>query len=162
MKQLLIIRHAKSDKGTGQIDFDRPLNERGLKDAPKMAKRLAHKGIIPKQIVSSPAVRTMSTAVYFAKEFDIKASDILQEKAIYEASANTLLRVINQMDNSSDFTALVGHNPGLSDLALDLCHGDIQDIPTCGIVLIEFPFDKWAMISKGTGDLKLFDYPKKE
>jgi phosphohistidine phosphatase len=70
--------------------------------------------------------------------------------------------VINRFDNSSNFTALFGHNPGLTLLSIELCDCDIDNIPTCGVVLIEFPFHDWKLISAGTGNLKLFDFPKNQ
>ena len=161
MKQILLIRHAKSDwNDPAQKDFDRPLNNRGHKSAPEMAHRLVKKGIIPQQIISSPAMRAITTAKYFAEAFGIKNNEIQKEVAIYEASATTLLQVINKLDNQHDLIALVGHNPGLTNITVDLSDAAIDNIPTCGMALIEFPFDNWEMVSNGTGKLILFDYPK--
>ena len=160
-KQLLIIRHAKSDRDDPDIpDFDRPLNKRGHRDAPKMAERLLKKHIIPQHLVSSPANRAITTAKYFADILDLDKKKIQQEQDIYEASSSRLLKVINKLDNRYEFVALFGHNPGLSDLVMNLCNGDISNIPTCGIVLIKFPFNDWEMVTNGTGELQFFDYPK--
>ncbi|WP_026897994.1 SixA phosphatase family protein [Daejeonella oryzae] len=161
MKQLLLIRHAKSDwNDPSQKDFDRPLNDRGHRNAPEMAHRLVKKSIIPQHIVTSPAMRAKTTANYFAEAFKIKPSGIQKEPAIYEASAESLLKVINSLDNTFDLVALFGHNPGLTTFAENLCEADIFNIPTCGMVLIEFPFDNWEMVSKGTGKMIFFDFPK--
>jgi phosphohistidine phosphatase len=160
-KQLLLIRHAKSDWNHIKLsDFDRTLNPRGEKNAPQMAQRLSAKNIIPEQIVSSPAVRALTTARYFANEFGIAESTIVEEKRIYEATVYELMNVVNKLDNSSSFTALFGHNPGISNLADTLCNENLYAIPTCAVVLIYFPFDNWNMISAGTGELILYDYPK--
>ena len=162
MKQLLLIRHAKSDwNDPAQKDFDRPLNNRGHMNAPEMAQRLVKRGIIPQQIVSSPAMRAQTTANYFAEAFGFKKSTIQKEPAIYEASANALLKLINKLDNQHNLIALFGHNPGLTHIAENLSGAEIYNIPTCGMVLIEFPFDDWEMISYGTGEMVFFDYPKK-
>ena len=162
MKQLLLIRHAKSDwNDPAQKDFDRPLNNRGHMNAPEMAQRLVKRGIIPQLIVSSPAMRAQTTAKYFAEALGIKKSEIQKEQVIYEASPSSLLKVINQLDNRHNLVALFGHNPGLTTIAVNLCGADIYNIPTCGMVLIEFPFDSWEMISNGTGEMIFFDYPKK-
>lgn len=162
-KKLLIIRHAKSDWADFNLsDFNRSLNKRGEKNAPEMAKRLVKKGLFPKQLVSSPALRAITTAKYFAKELGIKKSEILKEPDIYEALTQTLLDTINNLDDRSDFTALFGHNPGITQLVNDLCDSDIYNIPTCGMALIGFPFDQWEMISRGTGELIFFDYPRNE
>lgn len=162
MKQLLIVRHAKSDRNDpGMRDFDRPLNERGQKNAVEMAKRLIKQDLIPKQLVSSPAVRALSTAKLFADTFKMDHSEIRKVESIYEASASALLRVINNLNDESDFTALFGHNPGVSEVAFLLTdNAGLDNLPTTGIALIEFPFEHWNMISAGTGKLLLFDFPK--
>ena len=162
-KKLLLVRHAKSDWDTdAKSDFDRPLNKRGNKDAPKMAERLLDKHIIPQLLVSSPAIRALSTAKHFAEIFNIKKKEIQEEPAIYEASSNALLSIINGFQNKYDFIALFGHNPGITNFAIDLCDTNVYDMPTCGLILIEFPFDDWELVSKGTGEEKLYDFPKNE
>ncbi len=162
-KQLLLVRHAKSDWDNLKLsDFDRPLNSRGERDAPEMARRLLNKNAIPEQIVSSPAVRALTTARYFAKELGIEESEIVKEPNIYDALTFTLMDVINSLDNSYSFTALFGHNPGITSVVDNLCKTNFYDIPTCGMALIQFPFDDWSMISAGTGELVFYDYPKNE
>lgn len=162
-KSLLLIRHAKSDWGGINLsDFNRPLNNRGEKNAPEMAKRLVKRELFPQQLISSPALRAISTANHFATELNIKPSDIIQEPGIYDALTQSLLSVVNNLDENSDFTALFGHNPALTDLVNYLCDQAIFNIPTCGMALIKFPFEKWKMLSKGTGDLIFFDFPKND
>lgn len=160
-KNLLLIRHAKSSWNNLLLtDFDRPLNERGERNAPEMAERLANNKIVPEQLVSSPALRAISTAKIFASKMLINKCEIVQMQEIYEADSETLLKIVNNLDNSSNFTALFGHNPGLSKLANYLCaEADIY-LPTCGIILLKFPFGSWEMISHNTGELVLYDYPK--
>ncbi len=159
-KHLLLVRHAKADWGGFKLaDFERPLTERGHRNAPEMAQRLLNKDMLPQLLVSSPALRAITTANYFAKTLGFSPSDILQEPDIYEAHTTTLLRIINHFDNRYDFIALFGHNPGLTELAIQLCHTDIAPIPTCGMVLIEFPFDNWQLLSGDTGEMRWFDYP---
>jgi phosphohistidine phosphatase len=160
-KNLLLIRHAKSGWDDLLLpDFQRALNERGQKNAPEMAQRMIKKQLIPQQLVSSPALRALSTAKIFASTFRIDHSEIIQEGEIYEAHSQTLLEVVNNLDDSSEFTALFGHNPGLSDLANYFCDDFGFSLPTCGMILMKFQFDKWQMLSKGTGELIFFDYPK--
>ena len=126
-----------------------------------MALRLVKQEIIPKQIVSSPALRAISTAAYFADTLNIARSEIVQVKEIYEASASTLLKVINNLSDDSDLTAIFGHNPGLSEIAYQLSdNAGLENLATTGMALIEFPFDKWSMVSRGTGKLLLYDFPK--
>lgn len=160
-KQLLIIRHAKSDWGDiGLHDFDRPLNKRGKANAPEMAERLVKQQIIPELVVSSPALRALTTAKYFAKSWGIDSSNIQKEKEIYEANVKSLLSIITNFDNQFNHIALFGHNPGLTDLANYLSNGHIYNMPTCSVVLVEFPLDNWEEISANTGKVLLFDYPK--
>ena len=160
-KKLLIVRHAKSDWESGvKKDFDRPLNDRGEKNAPEMAQRLVNKNVIPEKIVSSPALRAITTAGLFAEAFGYSKSDISQEPKIYEASASRLLKIINELPNQYDFIALFGHNPGLTELVINLSNADIYNLPTCGMVLLDFPYEDWNMITDGSGEKVFFDFPK--
>lgn len=162
-KKLLLIRHAKSDWSTPNgSDFDRPLNKRGNENALMMAKRLQEKGIILKNIVSSPASRAISTANIIATEMDIAQNKIELNKSVYEASCDTLLKIVNTLDQKTDLITLVGHNNAITDLAVYLTGADIFNIPTCGMVMISFPFGDWKMISKNTGAIVFYDYPKKQ
>ncbi len=158
-KQLLLVRHGKSDWGNLDLkDFDRPLNKRGKENAPEMAERLVNKGFKFDLIVSSPAKRAKSTAKFFAEVYNV--DHIQFEESIYEASSNTLLKVINGFNDGANTVIMFGHNPGFTDLANELAEADIYNIPTAGMVLISFPFDSWEMVSKGTGEMVFFDYPK--
>jgi phosphohistidine phosphatase len=162
-KTLLLIRHAKSEWADQELsDFKRPLNLRGESNAPEMAKRLVKRELFPQQFVSSPALRAITTAKLFASELNIKPADIIQEPEIYDALTNTLLEIVNNLDDDSDFTALFGHNPGITGLVNYLCNQEVFHMPTCGMALIQFPFDKWQMLSQGTGELAFFDFPKNE
>ena len=158
-KQLLLVRHGKSDWGNADLtDFDRPLNKRGKENAPEMAERLTNRGFKFDLMVSSPAKRAKSTAKYFAEAYQV--DEIQFEELIYEANSKTLLKVINGFDDAADTIVMFGHNPGFTDLANELSDADIYNIPTAGMVLMNFPFDSWQMVSKGTGELVFFDYPK--
>ncbi|MFC4211149.1 SixA phosphatase family protein [Pedobacter lithocola] len=159
MKQLLLVRHGKSDWGNLDLkDFDRPLNKRGKENAPEMAERLINKGFKFDLIVSSPAKRAKSTAKFFAEAYKIEK--IQYEEFIYEANSSTLLTVVNALNDKADTVIMFGHNPGFTDFANELSDADIYNIPTAGMVLISFPFNSWKMVSKGTGELVFFDYPK--
>lgn len=160
-KQLILVRHGKSDWAVnGMADFDRPLNHRGHKNAPEMAERLLKRRLLPQQLISSPAKRALSTAQHFAESWGQKKSEIQKQESIYEANPAALLRLINQMSNDYHRIALFGHNPGLTDLVNYLSDAHIYNIPTAGVVVIDFQLDDWAMVSQHTGDLFLFDFPK--
>lgn len=160
-KRLLLIRHAKSDWGNPSIrDFDRPLNKRGNVSAPEMAQRMVNQNIYPDLVSSSPALRALTTAKYFAKEWNINENNIQTDKNIYEADLKTLLNVVNRFDNIHNTIAMFGHNPGLTDFANYLCDANIYNMPTCSIVILEFSFDDWRLVSSSTAKVVLFDYPK--
>lgn len=160
-KKLLIVRHAKSDWGSAGItDFNRPINESGKINAPIMGKRLKGKGILPDTVISSPALRAITTAKLITHELGYNIAKIKQEKSIYEASCSTLLKIINDFDNEHEMVALFGHNNGITDLAVYLTDAEIFNIPTSGMVMINFPFDDWKMVGKDTGVVEFFDYPK--
>ena len=156
------MRHAKSDWSDLDLrDFDRPLNERGRTDAPEMGQRLLKKMIKPDKVISSTAVRALDTCKIICHTIAYKEQAIIEEPRIYEAAVPTLLDIVNHLDNDKDVVALFGHNNGITDFAVYLTGSDIYNIPTCGMVLIEFPFDDWRMVNKGCGELVFFDYPKK-
>ena len=157
MKRLLLIRHAKATHQTGFKDFERPLQESGLQDAAIMAARLKEKGFIPEILISSPALRTLSTANVFSQHLGIPQATTIDD--IYEAHTPTLARIINGFPVEHDFIALVGHNPGISNLLYYLT-GQIQDVPTCAMMLIELESTDWASISSDAGKLVYYDYPK--
>jgi phosphohistidine phosphatase len=161
MKKLFLIRHAKSDWSNPLLDdFDRGLNNRGLKDAPFMAKLLKDKNIIPDLIISSPALRTKLTLEFLLKELNYK-NEIIYDKSIYEAPYLNLKEVVNKVEEQFDILFLVGHNPGLCDFVNFLCEESFENIPTCGIVEIDFNTNSWSDISKENSKLISFEYPKK-
>lgn len=159
-KHLILIRHAKSDWSFDVPDFSRPLNKRGNRDAPIMAKRLAAQKLFPEMLISSPANRAISTAKLFAKEMDYELDRIQEESAIYEAETLSLLKIVNSFDNQLNYIALFGHNPGVSLFAHYLCHKSQVDFPTCACMHLKFETDDWATLSMDTGDLVWFSYPK--
>jgi phosphohistidine phosphatase len=157
MKKLLLISHAKATHDNAYKDFERPLTDRGIKDAEFMAGKILEDKIVPQVLFTSPAIRTLATADIFS-EF-LSLSKPKQDGRIYEASRVTLLDVINGFDDKHDFIGLVGHNPTIEDISHYLTKIPLG-FPTCGVALIEFPFDSWKMVSGGTGTLKWHAGPK--
>jgi len=160
MKTLLLIRHAKSDWNQDLPDFDRPLNKRGTKDAPMMAKRLLDQGISPQLFISSPANRALTTARAFAHVLHYPMQNIQEQPSIYEAHHLDLLQVVNAIPNNFHSAALFGHNPGISLFAHYLCADAYMDFPTAAILCLTFKTDNWAEISSDTAKLNWFSYPK--
>lgn len=163
MKTLILIRHAKSSWNDPVMrDFDRPLNERGKKDAPVMARRLARRQVRPQRLLCSPALRTVSTAEVFASQLSIPRNLLHMEQQIYQAGHEQLLHLLQQQDDKVDVVVLVGHNPGLTDLFNALNRdARIDNIPTCCVAELVFEADRWADIRPGTAELQHIDYPRK-
>jgi phosphohistidine phosphatase len=157
MKKLLLIRHAKAEKETGGKDFDRPLKYPGIQDARFMAEHIREAGIIPQLVVTSPALRTLTTAEIFADAF--KLADPKEEKSIYEASQQTWLKVINRLPDEFGVIAVVGHNPGVANILYYLT-GQAREVHTSTCALIEFDLDKWSEVSGDTGKLTYYSSPK--
>jgi phosphohistidine phosphatase len=160
MKNLILLRHAKSSwKDTSLDDFDRPLSNRGKKDAPKMAQRLCERGIQVDLIISSSASRTKETAIIFADILNYK-SEIIFNRRLYEASAGHILSVINQIDNRFENVLLVCHNPGITNLVNYLSDSFIENIPTTGIVGL-ISDRNWKEVNEKSCTCLFYDYPKK-
>jgi len=162
LKRLYLIRHAKSSwKDSGLMDFDRPLNNRGKKDAPFMGKRLKKYSVKPDSLISSPAKRALKTAKIVASEIDFPKEKIVTDKLIYEGSVNDLFNLIHDLDNSFENVMLFGHNPDFTSLANYLSTYPVSNIPTCGIFCVDFNAKLWSEIKGKKGKFVFFDYPKK-
>ena len=159
MKTLLIMRHAKSSwDDAAMSDFERPLNERGLKTAPLMGEYIRENQPQSDSIVSSPAERAKQTAHIVKKSAQIESEIIFNEK-IYEASVGRLLEVIGEQPETVKSILLVGHNPGLEGL-VKLTTGETHAMPTAALAIVDLPIDKWSDITASTGDLRDLIRPK--
>ena len=162
MKNLYIIRHAKSSwKFPELADSDRPLNKRGKRDAPEMGRRLKVRGAVPDLILSSPAKRAQKTAKIIAEAVGYPPKKVRFQNAIYHGGIDNILNVLTEMENHIECIFLVGHNPSLTYFANNLAGTEIDNIPTCGIVRVDFSVDTWRKITWGKGTFIFFDYPKK-
>ena len=162
MKTLTLVRHAKSSwRDTVLSDRERPLNKRGTRDAPIMGRRAVDAGIRPSLIVSSPAVRAWTTAMVFATELGYPIEFLQREDDIYLASLDSLLDVVASQDAGFNNLMLFGHNPGLTDFANYLSPGLTSNLPTAGIVSVQFEREDWQLYEKPKTELLVYDYPKK-
>jgi phosphohistidine phosphatase len=161
MKTVFFIRHAKSSwKDPDLRDIERPLNKRGLRDAPFMAKLLVGKSGKPDAIISSPAVRAITTARFFATEAEIGNSDIVVENDLYEAFPGDVFEILQRQPEAWNSLWLFGHNPTFTTLANSFSGDYLQNVPTCGIVEIRTEIEKWADLAPGRGERVNFYYPK--
>lgn len=165
MKKLTLIRHGKSDWSDITLDdHDRPLNKRGLRDVPFMADLMMKNNWSPDAFYSSTAQRTMSTTSLFIKAMNLEGSIAMETNAdIYLADPITLMSVIHDFPNNLNHVALVGHNPGLTELTnYFMENGYIDNLPTCGLVEIIAPsIGKWKNMIPEKAEVKEIHFPKK-
>ncbi|MBN8686267.1 MAG: histidine phosphatase family protein [Chitinophagales bacterium] len=161
MKTLILVRHAKSDwSADGLPDFDRPLNERGKRDAPVMAARLAEKIKHPDAIVASPAKRAAKTAKLFAQQFGISKDAILYKDELYLPPPAVFYSVIEKLDDQFLQVLIFSHNNGITDFANELTDARIDNIPTCGIFAVQADIDSWKDFRTAEKTFLFVDYPK--
>jgi phosphohistidine phosphatase len=167
MRRLLILRHAKTERAEpGQRDRDRKLTARGRADAPVIGAYMVRHRLVPDLALVSPAIRAAETWALVAARF-AKAPRVVNEERIYNASPETLIGLIRETREARNLL-VVGHNPGLHDLAVQLiASGEVEarehvneKLPTCGLVVIEFPFDDWSRLHTSSGRLERFVSPR--
>jgi phosphohistidine phosphatase len=164
MKTLYVVRHAKSSWDNPELaDFERPLNERGKTDAPRMAKRLKERDVHPSLLLSSPAKRAFSTARRIAEMLNYPKKNIRTEERLFHADTGEIIAVLKSISDKNDVVMLFGHNPGLTELVNEIGeHVDIDNIPTCGVVALRFHIKSWNELGSTRGELLFFDYPKSD
>jgi phosphohistidine phosphatase len=161
MKQLIVIRHAKSDWGSGATtDFDRPLNDRGHKEAPAMAERLLAKGIHIDAFVTSTANRAKTTAAYFIKAFGKKEKELVLVPELYHAHSEVFYACIQLLPDALETVVIFSHNPGITDFVNSLGIAALDNMPTCGIFGVVAQTASWKDFEKAEKSFLLFDYPK--
>lgn len=153
-KQLLLVRHAEAVFNFS--DFDRPLSDKGKADASTMAERLSEK-FIPQLMVSSPALRTLSTAKYFVSAWQLKNHQLQSNAEVYEATLDHLLKMVTQLDNQFDKVALFGHNPSLSHLVGYLTSRNYQ-LDTCNAILLTFDVTNWQHVTANSAKVIFFEH----
>ena len=165
-RELLIMRHAKSDWGNSTGDFDRPLNPRGNKAAPRMGRWLKEHDLVPDYVISSPAVRAWQTTCHVCAELAINTDSavgiVVQDRRIYEASLGTLLQVLEGA--AAARVLLVGHNPGLEYLLIHLARSippppDNNLLPTATLVRLAMP-DDWRELQPDAAELRSLIRPR--
>lgn len=162
MKELIVVRHAKSDWGDENLkDIDRPLNERGYSDAYLLSNWFHKHFEAVNLIVSSDATRAISTAMIFSRTLCIPGERLLIEPRIYDSTTGTLKNVITNLDETASRVMLFGHNPGITNLVNDLCKDVFFDnIPTCGMVSFQLNIKSWQEFADKKGELIFYQFPK--
>lgn len=141
MPTLVVIRHAKADQPVATEDFDRPLLPRGREDASAAGAWVRETVGVPGLVVTSPAKRTIQTVDRLIAAWETLVP-VVTDEAIYEASLGDLLRVVRGLDDDEAIIAVVGHNPGLSELVSELT-GTTIELATSGVAVVEVP-SAWA------------------
>jgi phosphohistidine phosphatase len=166
MRRLILLRHAKSDRPAGVSDLDRPLNSRGKRTAPRVGEYLAAEGLRPDVVVVSPSLRTRQT--WDAVQPALKGPEPEIVQAIYEAPDSALLAVLRSTPDTAASLLMIGHNPGLQELALRLAGaGDktgrkrlTVEFPTAAVAVIDFEGETWGSVAAGSGRLERFVAPR--
>lgn len=159
MKSVILIRHVKSDWSNLVEDFDRPIREDKKDDAKSIAKLIVKSNDVPQYIITSPAKRTMHTTSIFCKEWLIDKKQVLEKASLYECTAQEILKTIQSADDSYKRIAIVCHNPAITDFVNCYSQAGIDNVPTCGALLIEFEVQRWRDIGS-PGTLLWFLYPR--
>lgn len=161
MKTLILVRHAKSSWAeAGLSDFDRPLNERGKRDAPEMARRIAERGLNIDLLLSSTAKRARKTASIFAETLSIDPSRLQLIQELYLASTHDFVRAIESIDDQYHSVIIFSHNPGITEFANSLTSVRIDDMPTCAVYALNSHSPSWKNFMKSDKSFLFFDYPK--
>lgn len=167
MAKIMLLRHAKSDWGTGHVDHDRPLNDRGRKAAAMMGRYMSDEGLVPEQVICSTAARARETLALVMEAAGFECS-VQYEPALYGASSSTILNVIRQGAGEAGALLLVGHNPGFEDTACQLSEGEMTEdarklrlkYPTCALTVFSFPATDLAAAFEEEATLDRFITPK--
>lgn len=161
MKTILLIRHAKSSWENFTVsDEERPLNERGKKNAPEMARRLLKKKILIDAFISSPAKRAHTTARYFAEVYGVPKDNIILVPELYMAGTEAFTNTIRNAPSKAGTIALFSHNNGITEFANRLTAARIDDMPTCAVFAVKCNIDHWQEFTAGNNEFYFFDYPK--
>ena len=160
-KELFLVRHAKSSWDDATIsDHDRPLNERGFRNAPEMGRRLSDRGVLLDALISSTALRARTTAEIMAGSINFPKDRIFLDRALYHASATELQEYISGLNDGHTSVMLFGHNPGMTSLVSHLFGLALDNLPTCGVVHMCFSEGSWAEASRSIPSEATIDFPK--
>lgn len=159
----MLVRHAKSSWENFSVkDAERPLNERGKKNAPEMARRLLKNKIPIDAFISSPAKRAKTTAAYFAEAYGTDTKHIIIVPELYMANGEAFMQAIRNAPEEADSIAIFSHNSGITDFANALSNARIDHMPTCAVFAVQCDIDSWSGFEPGSSTFYFFDYPKKD
>lgn len=158
MKVLYMVRHAKSSWEHDLVDHQRPLDERGKMDARLVSIQVKNEINPPQKIITSDANRALSTARFFKDALSVADEDFIMNHDLYDFGGQNVLRIIKELNNSVDRVMIVGHNHAFTSIVNMLGNKYVENVPTCGFLMIEFDSDNWSTI-KG-GNTKKIIFPR--
>ncbi len=166
MRRLFLVRHAKAELSVGREDYARKLTERGRADARRVAKALAARHFLPDVLIHSGAARAKQTAEIFAAEWESKV-ELEEDARLYDASTTTLLDRARTLADAHKRVGLVGHNPGLGELATALAGSGAEPerrslaakYPTGAVAVLDFSVEQWDEVERNSGMLSLYLTP---
>lgn len=162
LKKILVMRHAKSSWSESSLkDFDRPLNNRGLKDAPRMGRYLKDLDIIPDQLISSPALRAKQTIIKVSDELGLEKEKIIWDEDLYFRSSKSYIHALKRADEQSSIVLIAGHYPMVSDVVSTLIGRELAEhFSTASIACVEAYLESWGDLDQGICELKWMVKPK--
>lgn len=161
VKEVCFVRHAKSNwEHPGLKDYDRPLDPRGLRDAPFMAVKMKAMHLVPDLIITSGAKRARHTAEFFNKEFRLPADQFIIRDQLYDASPEDVYEVIRSAPDEARFLYVFGHNPTFTWIANSVSGVTIDNVPTCGVYHIQISISSWKKFKPEHAGFVGFHYPK--
>lgn len=162
MKTLYLARHGKSSwRDTELRDIDRPLKEKGVKDAYKIASVLLEKSIHPDHIITSPAIRAMHTAIIFSRVLDFEPMRIEINPFMYGIDKEGLINLVEGLNPQFDSVMIFGHDPVLTNFVNYLVNENYEKIPTSGVACITSDVSEWSQVKPENSVLKFLEHPKK-
>jgi phosphohistidine phosphatase len=161
MKKLFLVRHAKSSWDFSDLtDLERPLSDRGKKDAPLMGQILKAKAVKPDLLLSSPANRALNTALIIAQEIGYNKNIHVHNK-VYHAYGPDLWAIVKTLPEEISSLMLFGHNPSFTEFANELSQMYIDNLPTCGVFAVAWQVNKWSEIKRKGAEFLFYEFPKK-
>ncbi|MFT4831065.1 MAG: phosphohistidine phosphatase [Psychroserpens sp.] len=156
MKTLILVRHGKSSWEYQVGDQDRPLQERGINDGHLVGSELKSKQIKIDAAFSSPANRALHTCMIVLRKLDFPLHNLEITKELYDFSGEDVLRFVRNLDNKYETVLIFGHNYAFTHVANSLGSKPVENVPTTGMVQINFKEDRWDSITKGTTERTIF------
>lgn len=156
MKILVVVRHGKAVWSEGAGDHERVLDEEGRADAVKLGALLREEGIVPELVLSSTAVRAATTAALIVEGLGEAKSIIEEKEALYNATAETILSVVQGIDEFQNVVMVVGHNPGISNFVSLITDGGAMNMGTCDVAIIGLEIRDWGFCLANTGFLSRY------